>query len=206
MTQATQRYRRLVLAVMCFTALAVTLALFVCTSSAPRDFVGNGRTALDRTQSAVTHTAQAPKQSVDASIERFLALFSEFEPAAVEAAARRAYAPDAYFHDGFAELEGGETVAAYLRRTAEASTELKVRIEDRVVADGEVYLRWTMLFTTAGSRSRTIVAPGITHLRFDDEGRIVYHRDYWDASGALAEFVPGVGSILRRVKKSLESD
>ncbi len=61
-----------------------------------------------------------------------------------------------------------------------------------------------MRFTTAGSRSRTIVAPGITHLRFDGDGRIVYHRDYWDGSGALAEFVPLVGSILRSVRSRLE--
>ena len=67
---------------------------------------------------------------------------------------------------------------------------------------GEVYVRWVMTFTTE-RRSTTIVAPGISHLRFDADGRILYHRDYWDASGALAELVPLVGPVLRAVRARL---
>jgi hypothetical protein len=45
---------------------------------------------------------------------------------------------------------------------------------------------------TAGDT--TVLAPGISHLRFDDTGRILYHRYYWDASAALAVFVPPVSN------------
>ena len=40
-------------------------------------------------------------------------------------------------------------------------------------------------------------------LRFAVDGRIVYHRDYWDASGALASMVPIVGSVLEAVRRRL---
>jgi limonene-1,2-epoxide hydrolase len=143
---------------------------------------------------------------LEVGIERFLALFANFDPGAVQKAALETYASTAYFNDGFAEIEGREAIVAYLVETAAASSELIVEIEDRVVVDGEVYLRWVMTFTTTGKRGRTIVTPGITHLRFDTEGRIAYHHDYWDSSGALAEFVPGVGPLLRKIKSRFETE
>jgi limonene-1,2-epoxide hydrolase len=185
--------------------IVMGILLASCSSSAPRDFVGNGKAALERTESVALASAQRPRLDMDAAIERFLGLFAEFVRASVERAARDAYAADAYFNDGFVELEGREAIAGYLARTADATADIEVDVEDRVVADGEVYLRWVMRFTTAGSRGRTIVAPGMTHLRFDVDGRIVYHRDYWDGSGALAEFVPLVGPILRQVRARMES-
>jgi len=164
--------------------------------------MGNGATALRRTADlAVDETG-----AIETGLDRFMAVFEDFKPAAVRKAAAEAYAEDAYFNDGFAELEGSQAVAAYFERTAAATAAIDVEIEDRVAAGNEVYLRWVMTFTTSGRRARTIVAPGMTHLRFDGDGRILYHRDYWDASGALAEFVPFMSSILRSVRSRLESE
>lgn len=164
--------------------------------------MGDGAAALERTRSG----AVADGAAIEAGIDRFLVVFADFNPAAVAAAARQAYADEAYFNDGFAELEGAETIAAYFERTARSTATIEVEIEDRVVAGSEVYLRWVMRFTTTGRRARTIVAPGMTHLRFDGDGRILYHRDYWDASGALAEFVPLMSPILRSVRSRLEAE
>jgi limonene-1,2-epoxide hydrolase len=177
-----------------------------CSSSGPRDFVGAGKAALERTDALVADAARPSTEETEAGIDRFLALFSDFSRDSVEAASREIYAEDAYFNDGFAELEGRGAIAAYFARAADSTAEIEVEIEDRAVGGGEVYLRWIMSFTTSGARSRTIITPGITHLRFDREGLIAYHRDYWDASGALAEFVPLMGSVLRSVRNRLESD
>ena len=185
--------------------ISVGVVLASSPSSRARDLVGGGRAALERTHDAAVASARQPREALDAAIDGFLGLFADFDRASVERAARDAYAVDTYFNDGFVEIEGGEAIAGYLARTAGATADIEVEIEDRVVADGEVYLRWVMRFATAGPRSRTIVAPGMTHLRFDAAGRIAYHRDYWDGSGALAEFVPLVGSILRQVRARMES-
>lgn len=184
-------------------ALAVALVVGVtmgCSSTAPRDLVGRGREALAATQ--VAASADLQPEVVEASLERFLTLFDTFQPASVRVAALGLYAERAYFNDGFVELEGRETIAAYLERTATATRSLQVEVEDVARHGGEVYVRWVMTFTTE-RRSTTIVAPGISHLRFDPEGRILYHRDYWDGSGALAEFVPLVGPVLRAVRARL---
>jgi limonene-1,2-epoxide hydrolase len=206
MTQPVRRgrWRLAVLAIVGVIVLGTMLAS--CRSTGPHDFVGAGKAALERTDGLVAEGARLSIEDTEAGIDRFLALFSDFSRDAVEAASIAAYAENAYFNDGFAEIEGNEAIAAYFARTADSTAEIEVEIEDRVVAEGEIYLRWIMSFTTAGARGRTIVAPGVTHLRFDSEGRIAYHRDYWDASGALAEFVPLVGSVLRSVRARLESE
>ena len=44
---------------------------------------------------------------------------------------------------------------------------------------------------------------GISHLRFDGDGKIVLHRDYWDAAGGLYEYLPVVGGLIRWIKGRL---
>jgi len=42
---------------------------------------------------------------------------------------------------------------------------------------------------------------GTSHIRFAADGRVQYHRDYWDAAGELYEQLPIVGSLMRYLKK-----
>jgi hypothetical protein len=180
------------------------LALFSlkgCASGRTIDLVGQGRQALAASDRAVARNADGIAFDAEARIERFVNLFNQFSPQHVAEAARELYAEDAYFNDGFVELSGQEAIVAYLEESAGLATEVSVEMEDRVISQGEVYVRWVMRFTT---RSRTFVAPGMSHLRFDAEGRIAYHRDYWDASAALAELVPLVAPVLRAVRSRLE--
>ena len=42
---------------------------------------------------------------------------------------------------------------------------------------------------------------GTSHIRFAADGRVQYHRDYWDAAGELYEQLPLVGLLMRFLKK-----
>ena len=44
---------------------------------------------------------------------------------------------------------------------------------------------------------------GSSHLRFAHDGRVAYHRDYWDAAEELYETLPLLGSLLRWIKRRL---
>jgi len=180
------------------------LALFSlkgCASGRTVDLVGQGRQALAATDGAGVASSDGLAFDAGERIERFVQLFNQFSSQHVGEAVRELYAEGAYFNDGFVELSGQEAIVAYLEESAGLATEVSVEMEDRVISQGEVYVRWVMRFTT---RSRTFIAPGMSHLRFDPEGRIVYHRDYWDASAALAELVPLVAPVLRAVRSRLE--
>ena len=177
-------------------AAAVAVAAS-CASSRERDLVGAGDAAQERTRATAGDTSRA---TVESGVDRFTTLFEAFEPHAVAAAALETYADDAYFNDGFVELEGNVAIAEYLRRSAESVDGFEADIEDVTVGDADAYVRWVMRFTVG---DKTIVAPGISQLRFDGDGRVIYHRDHWDASAALAHFVPFVSRILEAVRSRL---
>jgi hypothetical protein len=47
------------------------------------------------------------------------------------------------------------------------------------------------------------VTIGMTHLRFDSEGKVVLHQDFWDSTRGIFEHVPVMGAGIRLVKKRL---
>jgi len=112
------------------------------------------------------------------------------------------YAEDAYFNDGFVEVRGRDEIVAYLVRSAEAAGEVDIEVRDVAYSGAEIYLCWDMRFTNEKG-SKQVVAPGVSHLRVNGNGLVVFHRDYWDSSGALAEFVPLVPSILRSIRSRM---
>jgi hypothetical protein len=50
-------------------------------------------------------------------------------------------------------------------------------------------------------RSELQVMRGVSHLRFDAEGRVDYHRDYWDAAEELYMKLPAIGLLMRGLRK-----
>jgi hypothetical protein len=44
---------------------------------------------------------------------------------------------------------------------------------------------------------------GVTHLRFDECGRVSYHRDYWDAAEELYMKLPGIGTVMRGLRRAI---
>ncbi|MEO8380321.1 MAG: nuclear transport factor 2 family protein [Acidobacteriota bacterium] len=183
-------------------ASVAALVATACSSGRKIDLVGKGREALAETESNGRAAMAGPPETVDASVTRFRALFADFHPQAVASHATALYAPDAYFNDGFVELKGSRAIADYFARSAKATESIDVQVEQTTRTEDGVYLRWIMTYTIH-HRKTTIVAPGISHLRFTPDGHISYHRDYWDGSGALAEIVPLTGPILRAVKSRL---
>jgi hypothetical protein len=45
-----------------------------------------------------------------------------------------------------------------------------------------------------------VASYGVTQFRFDADGRVLIHKDFWDAGTALWEQLPGLGGIVRRVR------
>ena len=185
---------------------AVTVASLLsaasCASSPAGDPLARARRALADTEVVAVRTEGGPSDVVRTAVERFQALFADFSPATVGGRAAEVYAEDAYFNDGFVEVCGRGEIVAYLVRSAGGAGEVDIEVHDVAYSGAEIYLRWDMRFTNEKG-SREVVAPGVSHLRVDGKGLVVFHRDYWDSSGALAEFVPLIPSILRSIRSRM---
>ncbi|MFO8238672.1 MAG: nuclear transport factor 2 family protein [Prochlorococcaceae cyanobacterium] len=107
---------------------------------------------------------------------------------------RQAYADDVHFQDPTQERQG---IAAYL----EAQAALLNRCDDVVLAPGAVAIEGSTAFVEweMGLKIKAIefIYPGTTRLLFNDEGRIVDHRDYFDFVGPTFAPVPLLGGFVR---------
>jgi steroid delta-isomerase len=46
---------------------------------------------------------------------------------------------------------------------------------------------------------------GVSHLKFDSVGKVIWHRDYWDTAEELYAKLPVLGCLMRGLKKRLAS-
>jgi len=114
------------------------------------------------------------------------------------------YAPDAFFNDTLKTVRGADAIEHYFLETVKNAESVRATVQDVAVSDGNYYVRWTMDVRLAKfKRGQTLRSIGITHLRFDDAGRILIHQDYWDSTGGFFEHLPVVGGILRAIKSRI---
>lgn len=102
----------------------------------------------------------------------------------------RYYAPDAWFKDPFHEVTGASTIRAILKHTFDKLPGARFRVTRRFPgSDQHAVILWEMDFVMPVTREATTIR-GATHLEFGDDGRVTYHRDYWDAAEELYARLP----------------
>jgi len=160
--------------------------------------------ALARTDPAIVGTVPKGSTEEKAAVDRFVELFGNLTAETVRAKAKSVYAPDAYFNDTLKTLSGAEAIEAHLVRSAEAAEEVTVDVVDVAQSGGDYYLRWVMDVRFKSLKKGEVVRSiGVSHIRFNREGQVVLHQDYWDATSGLFEHIPVVGRVLRSIKKRL---
>lgn len=160
----------------------------------------NYHRALNNTDPQKTEFLQPGSEKEQAAIERFTSFYRVFSLETVRKDIRNVYADDAYFRDGYREVQGLNNIEAYFLKSAETVHECTFDIQDIAVHEGNYYFRWVMHLTTKRWKDEPIAAVGMSHVRFDTDGRISFHQDYWDTS-IIYEKVPVVGSVIRWIKK-----
>jgi len=114
------------------------------------------------------------------------------------------YSADAYFKDPFNEVRGVEAIQrifAHMFRQVEAP---RFIITERVVDATGAMLVWEFCCRVRVlGRSRAQVMRGVSHLKFAEDGKVSYHRDYWDAAEELYMKLPAIGSLMRCMRKML---
>ena len=135
-------------------------------------------------------------------LDQLIAFYENLVPADAERFGEF-YTADAYFKDPFNEVCGVEAIQRIFRHMFKQVEAPRFRISERIVDPrGDVMLVWELWY-----RSRLLggeqVMRGVSHLRFAADGRVSYHRDYWDASEELYAKVPVLGSLMRLLRRGL---
>lgn len=112
------------------------------------------------------------------------------------------YAEDAVFVDPFNDVRGVAAIQRIFRHMFRQVEAPRFAVSERVAdAEGAV-LVWSFHFRFRYNGEEQTIR-GVSHLKFDDDGRVNYHRDYWDAAGELYARLPGVGLLMRLLRRRL---
>lgn len=112
------------------------------------------------------------------------------------------YAANAWFKDPFNEVSGLDAVKRVFAHMFETLRAPRFRITERIVNEHGAFLAWEFRF---GAGRREYEVRGATHLKWNGRGKIVYHRDYWDAAEELYAKVPLLGALMRTLQRRLRA-
>ncbi|MDZ7668338.1 MAG: nuclear transport factor 2 family protein [Gammaproteobacteria bacterium] len=136
-------------------------------------------------------------QVTPAMTERFVAFFSHegsADPGDI-------YGEPLYFSDTLVTTDERTVALRHLRRMRDAAGSLQVHVLDELVRGADVYLIWQMQASfKALGREADSNTVGVTHLRFDEDGRIILHQDFWDSAEGFYGHVPVLGGLINTVK------
>ncbi|GAB4477889.1 MAG: nuclear transport factor 2 family protein [Burkholderiaceae bacterium] len=136
----------------------------------------------------------------DARLAQLRRFFETISPESVGDIGR-VYAPDAFFKDPFNEVRGLPAIEKIFRHMFEQVGEPRFVIHDAVIQGEQGFVTWDFRFRMRRFNRDQQMIRGASHLRFAPDGRIVYHRDYWDAAEELYEKLPALGPLLRLLKR-----
>ena len=134
---------------------------------------------------------------------RFARLVERFETLAAADVARLGehYAVDVRFKDPFNEVTGLAAVQRIYAHMFETLDAPRFKVHEVVAQGDQAFLTWDFIFRFKRGETRLQTVRGASHLVLDAQGRIVLHRDYWDAAEELYEKLPGVGALMRWLKR-----
>ncbi len=119
----------------------------------------------------------------------------------------KVYAADAYLDDTLVLHHGAAEIEAYFVKTSETMTSYQVTIDDVARSGNDYYVRWTMVFAApALSDGQPVHSVGVSQIRFNREGKVAFHQDFWDSGKNFYAHLPVVGGAVGFVRKRLQSN
>jgi hypothetical protein len=139
------------------------------------------------------------------AVEGIVAFFESFTQQSVGRMGEF-YTENAFFKDPFNEVRGLPEVQRIFNHMYVALYEPRFVITEQVLEGDQCFLTWDFLFRFKSFKSeQTQTIRGCSHLKLASDGRILYHRDYWDAAEELYEKLPLIGGLMRWLKKRANS-
>ena len=141
----------------------------------------------------------------EAAMNTITAFFEGMSPASLEGIAF-VYADQARFKDPFNEVQGLAAIERIYRHMFASLHAPRFEVTGRVLQGRECFLTWNFLFRFQGIQpdvQQTV--RGCSHLVLDASGRITTHRDYWDVAEEMYEKIPGLGALMRWLKKRVNA-
>ena len=113
------------------------------------------------------------------------------------------YTSDIHFEDPSHAVQGKRSLMRYLHKQFSNLSKCSFKFHSSIASETDIFLTWTMFLNHQKLRGGdTIRVEGSSYLRTRN-GKIYYHRDYFDMGAMLYEHLPLLGRIIQRLKQRL---
>lgn len=109
------------------------------------------------------------------------------------------YHEQARFRDPFNDVRGHEAIAAIFQHMFATTEEPRFLIQDVHTTGETAWVSWVFDFRLY---AKELSIEGVTRLEFASDGRVLEHRDYWDALDLFGQ-LPLLGRIARFMRDRL---
>ena len=153
---------------------------------------------------AMDATADQRPQDEDRALKVLTALFEDFSSTNLLQHTRQAYADTFYFRDGFKHYSQIDDLEAYMVHSAEPLRSCQFEFSEPIRNPPDYYLRWVMkvnLKRDDPDRVQEVI--GMSHVRFNSKGKVVFQQDYWDPTDVLYRRIPIANGLIGYVRSKL---
>lgn len=162
------------------------------------------RAALARTETDLTQLPTPGSAEEAAMLQPMMALFEQYTEANLRENVQKVYAESVYFRDAFKQLSTAAEIEEYMV-AGMAPIEGAEFVFNNVLRKGiDFYFDWTMRLdfkkTPKGTWEESI---GMSRMRFNAEGQVIFHQDYWDPTDIVYKRIPIVRQLIAYVKRKL---
>lgn len=135
---------------------------------------------------------------VDPRVARLVDWYQRLTPASLRDI-EALYADEARFKDPFNEVQGRAAIARIFEHMFATLRSPRFTIVDAVCDPRGCMLVWDFQFERASGAPLRI--RGASHIVFGADGRVISHRDYWDAAEELYAKLPVLGALMRWLRR-----
>jgi len=187
-------------------ATFVIIGWLVSSSAAPNQSAASIARYHQEVKKSGTSGLAAGSAGEAAALERFKGFLKGIGNAEfISENTRNVYAPDAFLDDTLVVHHGAAAIEEYFVKTAANMTHCEVVIDDVARSGEDHYIRWTMIFQApAMSGGQAVHSVGISQVRFNGEGKVAFHQDFWDSGKNFYAHLPVANGVIGFIRKRLQ--
>ncbi|WP_105170346.1 nuclear transport factor 2 family protein [Pseudoalteromonas sp. T1lg24] len=133
-------------------------------------------------------------------IDEFLTMYNKLDRANLSLLAN-IYHQDVVFIDPLHRIDGLSELTKYFSNLYENLDAGRFEMKKVLQQDNTVSLYWTMYFSHSKIKAgKEVSFDGNSYLEYRD-GKVIFHRDYFNAADMLYQHIPVLGGLINLVKK-----
>tara|TARA_S200000501_G_scaffold377293_1_gene435097 strand:+ start:2729 stop:3163 length:435 start_codon:yes stop_codon:yes gene_type:complete len=111
------------------------------------------------------------------------------------------YTEDIYFKDPFCEIQNIHHFKKHYEKSFNKILFPEFKITNKILNNDQAFLVWDFYFKFKKSKKEVQTIKGVSHIIFETNGLVKYHRDYWDPIEEIFIKLPLIGFIFKKLIK-----